>query len=227
MNELYERLADAVVQMDDAQAAELAHQIVREGLPIADAIEQGLIAGMERVGVLYEQEEYFLTEVLMCADAMDAAFAILAPHLAPDASACLGRVVIGTVQGDTHDIGKNIVALMLRGAGFAVLDLGKDVSPERFVTEALSFHADIIAMSTLMTTTMENMRPVIALLEDNGVRDQFRVIIGGKPCSPAFARRIGADGYSSNAAGAVRLCRRLMEERIAPPSDESSASLSK
>ena len=218
MSTLYEQLAEAVAQMDEDEAAALAKQIVEEGLPISEAIEHGLIAGMNRVSELYEQEEYFLTEVLMCADAMDAAFAILSPHLETDGLAARGRIVIGTIYGDTHDIGKNIVALMLHGAGYAVLDLGKDVPAERFVDEAVAFRADIIAVSTLMTTTMENMLQVMACLEERGLRKGFRVIIGGKPCSPAFARRIGADGYSSNAAGAIRLCQRLMENRPASAS---------
>lgn len=212
MNTLYERLADAIAQMDEDEAAALAKQIVEEGLSISGAIEQGLIAGMNHVSELYEKEEYFLTEVLMCADAMDAAFDILSPHLQTGGLAARGRIVIGTIYGDTHDIGKNIVALMLRGAGYAVLDLGKDVPAERFVDEAMAFRADIIAVSTLMTTTMENMRQVIVCLEERGLRERIKVIIGGKPCSPAFARRIGADGYSSNAAGAIRLCQRLMED---------------
>ena len=220
MNTLYERLADAIAQMDEDEAATLAKQIVEEGLSISGAIEQGLIAGMNRVSELYEKEEYFLTEVLMCADAMDAAFAILSPHLQTGGLAARGRIVIGTIYGDTHDIGKNIVALMLRGAGYAVLDLGKDVPAEQFVDEAMAFRADIIAVSTLMTTTMENMRQVIVCLKERGLRERIKVIIGGKPCSPAFARRIGADGYSSNAAGAIRLCQRLMEDSPASVSED-------
>lgn len=216
MSALYGRLAEAVAQMDEEGAVLLAQQIVSEGLPAAEAIEKGLIAGMERVSTLYEQEEYFLTEVLMCADAMDAAFDVLSQHIKAEDIPIQGRVVIGTIWGDTHDIGKNIVALMLKGAGFAVLDLGKDVPAERFVQEALAFNADIIAISTLMTTTMENMRSVIALLEEEELRERFKVIIGGKPCSLGFARRIGADGYSSNAAGAVRLCRRLLDKSNPP-----------
>ena len=122
MSALYERLADAVARMDEDEASALANQIVEEWLSVSDAIEQGLIVGMNRVSELYEQEEYFLTEVLMCADAMDAAFAVLSSHLETNGLPSRGRIVIGTIYGDTHDIGKNIVALMLHGAGYAVLD---------------------------------------------------------------------------------------------------------
>ena len=211
MNDVYTRLASAIVDMDEDAARALAGQAIDMGLPAAQIIEMGLIAGMTRVGELYEAEEYFLTEVLLCADAMDAALEVISPHMDKQDAPMRGRVVIGTICGDTHDIGKNIVALMLRGAGFAVLDLGRDVSAARFVDAALEFNADIIAVSTLMTTTMDNMKSVIDLLDERGLRERFRVIIGGKPCSAGFTRRIGASGYSSNAAGAVRLCRRLLE----------------
>lgn len=211
MNDVYTRLASAIVDMDEDAARALAGQAIDLGLPAAQIIERGLIAGMTRVSELYEAEEYFLTEVLLCADAMDAALEVVSPHMDKQEAPMRGRVVIGTIWGDTHDIGKNIVALMLRGAGFAVLDLGRDVSAARFVDAALEFNADIIAVSTLMTTTMDNMKSVIDLLDERGLRERFRVIIGGKPCSAGFARRIGASGYSSNAAGAVRLCRRLLE----------------
>ncbi|MGN1410498.1 MAG: B12-binding domain-containing protein [Eubacteriales bacterium] len=124
-----------------------------------------------------------------------------------------GRIVIGTIFGDTHDIGKNIVSLLLSGAGYDVLDLGRDVSAENFVDGAIEYNADIIAISTLMTTTMNNMKDVVDLLIERGVRDRFRVIIGGKPCSLSFAKKIGADGYSSNAPGALRLVKKIMLEK--------------
>ena len=214
MSTLYEELAQAVVDMEEAEAERLAEEIVRLQLPVVDAIEEGLVKGMERAGQLYENEEYFITELLICADAMDAAMKVFAPLLKTTDRPMKGKIVIGSIFGDTHDIGKNIVALLLSGAGFDVLDLGRDVSAERFVEEAIRFDADIIAISTLMTTTMNNMKAVVDLLVERGVRDRFKVIIGGKPCSISFARKIGADGYSANAPGALRLVKGIMKDSI-------------
>ena len=215
MSDLYEELAQAVVDMDDETAERLAREIVDRGLPVPQAIEQGLVLGMEKAGQLFENEEYFITELLLCADAMDAAMNVFAPRMKATDRSMKGKIVIGSIFGDTHDIGKNIVALMLSGAGFDVLDLGRDVSAERFVDEAVRFEADIIAISTLMTTTMNNMKDVIDLLCEKGIRDQFKVIIGGKPCSKSFAKKIGADDYSANAPAALRLVKRIMTEKNA------------
>ncbi len=146
----------------------------------------------------------------MCSDAMDAAMKIFIPHINVEERNSKGRIVIGTIFGDTHDIGKNIVALIIRSAGFDVLDLGRDVSARRFVDSAMEFKADIIAISTLMTTTMENMAEVIRLLKEEGKRDLFKVIIGGKPLSSAFAKKIGADGYSSTASDALRTVKNII-----------------
>jgi len=165
---------------------------------------------------LFEKEEYFITEMLLCADAMEAGLSLLRPHFDTGTMPCKGRIVIGVIEGDTHDIGKNIVSLVLKGAGFSVLDLGRDVSPGQFVEGALSYNADIIAVSALMTTTMENIRGVIDLLKAEGLRDRFLVICGGKPLSYSFAKRIGADGYSANANSAVKLALNLIEEKTSP-----------
>lgn len=189
MSELYTELARAVTEMDEEGAEKLEKEIVQEGLPVIDAIEQGLVVGMEKAGELYENEEYFITELLICADAMDAAMKVFAPLMKSGDILNKGRIVIGTIFGDTHDIGKNIVSLMLTGAGFDVLDLGRDVSAETFVDEAIKYNADIIAISTLMTTTMNSMKDVVDLLVERGVRDRFKVIIGGKPCSISFAKK--------------------------------------
>lgn len=213
MSRLYEELAQAVADMEEEEAERLAKEIVKEGLPVTEAIEQGLVIGMEKAGQLYEKEEYFITELLICADAMNAAMEVFTPLIKPSERPMKGKIVIGSIFGDTHDIGKNIVALILSGAGFDVLDLGRDVSAERFVEEAVRYECDIIAISTLMTTTMNNMKAVIDLLCEKGIRDRFKVIVGGKPCSINFAKKIGADGYSANAPGALRLVKRLMSER--------------
>ena len=164
---------------------------------------------MERAGKLFEEEEYFIPELLMCSDAMYAGLDILKPHIKRDEQGEKHIVVIGVVEGDTHDIGKNLVKIMLETAGFDVLDLGRDIPPQNFVDKAKEVNAGIIALSTLMTTTMEGMAEVIRILKQENIRDRFKVIIGGGPISQSFADKIGADGYSVNAADAVRLARRL------------------
>jgi len=213
MSKLFLQLADAVEEMDETKASIIAQKIVNEKLDIFEAIEQGLVYGMGRASDLFEAEEYFIPELLMCADAMDAAMKIFIPHIKMEEKKSKGRIVIGTIFGDTHDIGKNIVALIIRSAGFDVLDLGRDVSARKFVSGAIEFKADIIAVSTLMTTTMENMAAVINLLIEEGKRDLFKVIIGGKPASLEFARKIGADGYSSNAGGALRTVKSIIAQK--------------
>lgn len=214
MRNLFEQLSDAIFNMDEDEAEKIACDIVKNQLDIANAIEFGVVGGMTRVGDMYDKEEYFISELLSCADAMEAALNILKPQLGDKQMPSKGRIVIGTVAGDTHDIGKNIVAILLEGGGFTILDLGRDVSAERFVSAAIEFHADIIAISSLMTTTMENMKDVITLLYQKSLREQIKVIVGGKPLSIAFAKKIGADGYSASAAGALKLCMELMNSSL-------------
>ena len=208
--DIYGKLSDAVVEMDSKEAKRLSIQAVERRLDACDAIENGLAVGMERAGVLFEQEEYFIPELLMCSDAMYAGLDILRPHIKTDSNAEKYKVVIGVVQGDTHDIGKNLVKIMLESSGFDVVDLGRDVPPSRFVDEAIAQKADIVGLSTLMTTTMAVMKDVVELLEEKGVRKEFKVIVGGGPISQSFADKIGADGYSKNATDAVRLARDLV-----------------
>ncbi len=172
-------------------------------------MEHGLIAGVNRAGKLFDEEEYFVPELLIAADAMYAGLAILRPHIKEQFTGISRRVVIGVIQGDTHDIGKNLVRIMLEVAGFEVHDLGRDVPPRKFVDRAVEVKADIIALSTLMTTTMERMGDVIGILEEENLRNRFKVIVGGSPLSQAFADRIGADGYAPKAAQAVQLAKRL------------------
>jgi methanogenic corrinoid protein MtbC1 len=169
----------------------------------------GLVDGMNRAGKLYEEEEYFVTDLLLCSDAMYIGLDILRPYL-PEASgkdAVTG--VIGVVEGDTHDIGKNLVKIMLETAGFRMVDLGRDVPLKKFVETAKEENASFICLSTLMTTTMGGMETVIQLLEEAGLRDRIKVMIGGGPISQKFADQIGADGYSQNAVEAVKLAKRL------------------
>jgi len=212
---LLQELSDAVVEMDEDQAVAAANEVVDRGIDAYEAIERGLSAGMERAGDLFDQEEYFIPELLMCSDAMYAGMDVLKPHLKADNAAVKHKVVIGVVEGDTHDIGKNLVKIMLETSGFDVTDLGRDIPPARFVETAKNIGAKIIALSTLMTTTMEGMGAVIRQLSEEGIRDQFKVIVGGGPISQGFADRIGADGYAVNAADAIRLARSLVHPSAA------------
>ena len=206
--ELFRKLEDAVVEMDEDQVAVLANQVVEDGVDAFEAIDQGLAKGMERAGQLFEEEEYFIPELLMCSDAMYAGLDILKPHLKAANIGEKQKVVIGVVEGDTHDIGKNLVKIMLETSGFEITDLGRDVPPARFVDTAKEIKADIIALSTLMTTTMDGMQEVITLLDQQNIRSNYKVIVGGGPISPAFAKRIGADGYAANAAKRSNLPKR-------------------
>jgi corrinoid protein of di/trimethylamine methyltransferase len=208
--EIYKGLSDAVVGMDETTSVTIANRAVAEGIDAYQAIEQGLVEGMNRAGHLFETEEYFIPELLLCADAMYAGLEILKPHIRREDSQVKRKVLIGVVEGDTHDIGKNLVKVMLDAAGFEVHDLGRDVPPQVFVDTAIAEGSDIIGLSTLMTTTMPNMAEVIRLLEKSGKRAQFKVIVGGGPISQAFADKIGADGFSANAPGAVKLAKKLL-----------------
>lgn len=210
--DLHRHLADAVVDMEEERAASLARTAVESGFDAFEAIDKGLARGMERAGELFEQEEYFIPELLMCSDAMYAGIEVLRPHIRREDAGEKVRVVIGVVEGDTHDIGKNLVKILLEAGGFEVADLGRDVPVERFVAAAREQKAQIIALSTLMTTTMEGMGRVVRLLEEQGIRSLHKVIVGGGPISQGFADRIGADGYAANAAEAVKLAWRLSAE---------------
>jgi dimethylamine corrinoid protein len=198
-------LARAVDEMDEEGAVAAAHEAVAEGLDAYEAITAGLSAGMQRVSDKYESGVYFVPEILLCADAMYAAIDVLKPHLKADADRARCPVIIGVIEGDIHDIGKSIVKLMLEAAGFIVHDLGRDVPVDRFIEKAREVGAGIIAVSTLMSTTMPGMGRLVQALEQAGLRDRFKVMVGGGPLSAAFARRIGADAYGRNAAEAVRI----------------------
>ena len=201
----------AAVLTGDAQ---LAVRVVQAALA-AGADPEGLVTGsmipaMTEVGRRFEEGEYFVPELLIAARAMKGALEILRPLLTARGIEPVGRVVIGTVKGDLHDIGKGLVGSMLQGGGFEVVDLGVDVAPDRFIASAQEAGADVIALSALLTTTMLGMRRVIELLERDGLRSRFKVIIGGAPVTRQFAQSIGADGYSDTASGAVALARQLV-----------------
>ena len=208
--ELLAKLSECVVEMEEDEIVEVANEYIEAGYDALEGIMDGLIDGMEKVSELFEEEEYFVTDVLLCSDAMYAGIEVLKPHLTEDdKSGPAKKVVIGVIEGDTHDIGKNLVKILLDTAGFEIYDLGRDVPLEAFVDKAVEVEADIIALSTLMTTTMIGMKKVIEMLEERGVRDKVKVMIGGSPVSPRFAKEIGADGYSTNAVEAVKLARKL------------------
>ena len=206
---LLEELARAVVKMDEAGAAAAAQKALASGMDPYVAINDGLSVGMREVGRLYDTGEYFVPEILICSDAMNAGIAILKPHIRRAPGREPVTVILGVIEGDIHDIGKNIVKIMLDASGFHVVDLGRDVSAERFVQAAREAERGLVGLSTLMSTTMENMGKVVRGLSDAGLRKDFRVMLGGAPCSEAFAREIGADGFGRNAREAVELAERL------------------
>ena len=208
-------LAESVVNMNMALAVSTAHEAIESGLDAYDAITNGLVVGMNKSGVLYDEEEYFVPELLICSDALYAALEILNPHLKREEGQEKIACVIGVVEGDTHDIGKNLVKIMLDVAGFEIHDLGRNVPLADFVEKAKEVKAEIICLSTLMTTTMDGMATVIELLKEEGIRDRFKVLVGGGPISQAFADRIGADGYADNAANAVKVAQGLFARFVA------------
>lgn len=202
--ELFEKISEAIVEMEEEDTLELCEKSLELKIPAYETINYGLIKGMDRVGKLYEEEEYFLPEVLICSDAMNEGLNVLKPHLDRGILENPLKVVIGVIEGDTHDIGKNLVKVMMEAAGFTVYDLGRDVPVNKFVEEAEERNADIICMSTLMTTTMPGMKTVIDSLYQKNIRDKFKVMIGGGPVSQKFASEIGADLYTVDANEAVR-----------------------
>lgn len=209
--ELLEQLSECVVEMEDETVVDVANEYLEGGYPAYDGIMDGLVDGMNKVSDLYDAEEYFVTDVLLCSDAMYAGLDVLRPHLPVEESgADKPKIVIGVVEGDTHDIGKNLVEIMMDTAGFEIYDLGRDVPLDDFVDKAVEVGAAIICMSTLMTTTMIGMKTVIEKLEERGIRDQFKVMVGGSPVSQKYANDIGADGYSVNAVGAVKKAKELV-----------------
>ena len=215
-NEILDDLAEAVVQMDEVKAAELSREALDSGVDAYEAIVEGLSKGMEVVSDKYEKGEYYVTETLLCSDAMYTGIEVLQPHIRVESVKVQGKVVIGVVEGDNHDLGKNLVKIMLEAAKFEVHDLGRDVDLKTFIDKAQEVNADIIAMSSLMTTSMDGMGEVVTALESQGIRDRFKVMVGGCPISQAFADKIGADGYANNASMAVKKAEELMALAASP-----------
>lgn len=203
-------LYDAILNGNFKVAREVTQQALAEGKDPAALVHDTMIPAMNEVGRRYEANEYFVPELLIAARAMKASLELIRPLLAEKGAEPVGRVVIGTVQGDLHDIGKNLVAAMLEGAGFDVVDLGVDVPPEKFVAAVREKNASIVALSALLTTTMHAMKAVVENLNASGLHGKVKIIIGGAPVTQKYADEIGADGYSSNANAAVALARKLL-----------------
>jgi corrinoid protein of di/trimethylamine methyltransferase len=210
---LFEEMTNAVIAGIPEEASELANEALRLGIDPLAAIDQGLKPGMDVIGESFTKGEAFIPDLVLAGEAMKAAIAVLEPELVKrkQQRQVVGRVVIGTVQGDIHEIGKTLVTTMLTANGFEVHDLGVDVSPQRFIDAVREVNADVVGMSALLTTTMINQEVVIHTLEEAGLRDQVKVMVGGAPVSQNWAEEIGADGYAEDALSAVALAFRLID----------------
>lgn len=207
---LFEEMSSALVEMEVERVAELAEETLKQNIPAYETITEGLIPGMDEVSKLFEEEEYFLPEVLICSDAFNAGIAVVKPHIDQASLKKPIKVVIGVVEGDTHDIGKNLVRILTEASGFEVYDLGRDVPLEKFIEKAEEVDCDMICMSTMMTTTMAGMKTVIDRLKENNLREKYKVLIGGGPISQNYCDLIGADLYAKDASSAVRKAKELM-----------------
>jgi 5-methyltetrahydrofolate--homocysteine methyltransferase len=211
VEQIIQSIRENVINGQKAEVELWVHKAIDAQLPADEILNSGLIAAMKEVGSRFEAGDFFVPEMLVAARAMQAGLAILKPLLVSGGIESSGKVVIGTVKGDLHDIGKNLVAMMLEGAGFEVVDLGTDVSPEQFITAIKDGYANLVGMSALLTTTMSNMKTIIAALKEAGIRDQVKVLVGGAPVTEKFANDIGADGYAPDASRAVTLAKDLMQ----------------
>lgn len=202
-------LARAVIEMDEKRARSVAAEAMSSRIDPYRAIMEGLAKGMDKVNELYEEEEYFVPELLVCADAMYGGIEVIKPYMPKEEAGTKKKVVIGVMKGDTHDIGKNLVRILLDNAGFEMHDMGRDVPYAKFVDTAGEIKADIVCLSTLMTTTMDGMGVVVEDLKKAGINS--KVLVGGGPISPGFAKSIGADGYAKNAAEAVKVVKGVLQ----------------
>jgi 5-methyltetrahydrofolate--homocysteine methyltransferase len=210
MEEILKLIFDGVIDGNAALVQDKVKEALNAKVEPGIILNQGMIAAMAEVGKRFEEGEYFVPEMLIAARAMQSGMAILKPLLQQADVKAMGKVAIGTVKGDLHDIGKNLVAMMLEGAGFEILDLGTDVTPEKFVESVKTQGANIVAMSALLTTTMPNMKNTVEALKTAGIRDQVKVLIGGAPVTDVYANQIGADGYAPDASRAVALAKSLV-----------------
>jgi len=204
------QIADNLIKGKAPEVKQLVQKAIDEGEDVEKVLNEGLVAGMNVVGAKFKANEFYVPEVLIAARAMKAGMEILRPILADKDIKGVGTVVLGTVRGDLHDIGKNLVAMMLEGAGFEIIDLGVDVSPEKFIETAKEKKADLVGLSALLTTTMPSMKDVVKAVGDSGLKDKIKVMIGGAPLTQSYADEIGADGYAPDAASAVDEVKELL-----------------
>jgi 5-methyltetrahydrofolate--homocysteine methyltransferase len=215
MSDIIETISKAIIDGNAQSVRDQVQEALDSGLNPDSILTDGMISAMAEVGRLFEEGQYYVPEMLVAARAMKEGLAVLRPYLSDDSASKTGTVIIGTVKGDLHDIGKNLVAMMMEGAGFEINDLGTDVAPERFIDAIKSNLAGsrqpIIAMSALLTTTMTNMQTIINGLIESGVRDKVKVMIGGAPVTEKYAEQIGADGYAPDASRAVTIAKQLIQ----------------
>ena len=211
MSEILSELSTAVIEGNLNDMVDLTEDALDEGLSAKEILDKGLMPGMDHVGVEFKAGNMFVPEVLRSARAMQSSMGLIKPLLAETGDSMVGKVILGTVKGDLHDIGKNLVGMMCEGAGFEVTDLGKDIEPQAFVEAVKEYEPDILGMSALLTTTMRSMEHTVKALEEAGVRDKVKIMIGGAPVTQAFSDQIGADGYASNAASAADLAKKFAE----------------
>lgn len=210
--DIFDDLRHGVIDGDMDRTQELVRKAIAENEPAGQILKEGLISAMAEVGQMFESGELYVPEMLIAARAMKSGLTLLRPHLIAANVQAVGRVIIGTVQGDVHDIGKNLVAMMLEGAGFEVIDLGTDVAPEKYVQAVREHHPDLVACSALLTTTMLRMKEIIHSLDESGLRAQVKVMVGGAPITQDYAREIGADLYAPDAASAATRAQELLFE---------------
>ena len=209
MSELLERISTAILEGDDEKAPKLVERALRKDVSAKDILENGLLVGMGEVGVRFKAGDMFVPEVLMSAEAMQASMKLLRPQLISEGVELVCKILTGTVKGDLHDIGKNLVNMMCEGAGFEVIDLGFNVAPEKFIEAIKEHQPQIVGMSAMLTTTMRAMGYTIKAIEEAGLRDQLKIMVGGAPVDAEFAKRIGADGYGSNAPAGAELAKQF------------------
>lgn len=210
---LIEKLKNAIIDVQPKKAEETTHELLTQGVGAAEILNQALIPGMDEVGRLFKEGEYYVPEVLVAAKAMNATLSLIEPLLVQGGVPRRGKIVIGTIEGDLHDIGKNLVSMMLKGAGYAIIDLGVDVNPNQFVEAIQNEQPDYVAISALLTSTMVNIPHVIQSIRTAGLRNRVRVLVGGAPLTQAYAEEIGADGYAPDASEAVSLVRQMDQAR--------------
>lgn len=210
MSRIYERISTAILEGDAEKSAKLAQRALEQGEEPKDVLDNGLVVGMSEVGARFKRGDMFVPEVLMSAEAMQAGLEVLRPELVARGVQLIGKILMGTVKGDLHDIGKNLVSMMCEGSGFDVIDIGFNADPETFVNAIKEHQPNIVGMSAMLTTTMRAMGHTIKAIEEAGLRDQVKIMVGGAPVDAEFAERIGADGYGSNAPAGADLAKKFV-----------------